>query len=282
MSSILVLQARPEINLSPITERLWQANIPHRVIMNQQTQDLWVAREEDAEQVKIWVQQWQQGQLTPQPDSKEQLPWQVKMQQLLVTASSFPLTVLMLVVLGIIFLCQQIGLVNLNDWLLQPALWSGEKFDLITFWQNDVYRWWSPALIHLSLMHLIMNSFWWWVLGRQIETRDGHWVLLVLSLVFAVGAGFAQYWAVGPFFAGLSGVVYGLMGWTWSRQTFKGQHYDLPTWLFPFMIITMVVMMLVDGAGMEMRIGHESHLAGAVIGVVLGAVIPKLGRANPT
>ena len=250
--------------------------------MNQQTQDLWVAREEDAEQVKIWLQQWQAGQLTAKPDEKEQLPWQVRMQQQFVTVSRFPLTVFMLVALCIIFLCQQVGLVNLDNWLLQPELWAGEQFDLISFWQNDVYRWWSPALIHLSLMHLVMNSFWWWVLGREIETRDGHLALLMLSLVFAVGAGFAQYLAVGPFFAGLSGVVYGLMGWTWSRQTFKGSQYDLPVWLFPFMIITMVVMMLVDGAVMEMRIGHESHLAGAIIGVVLGLLLPKFGRVRPS
>lgn len=280
MSSILVFQASPDINLSPITERLWQANIPHRVVMNKNSQDLWVARLEDAEQVKIWVQEWQAGDLTEKPDPKEQTPWQVNLQQSLISASKFPLTVLMLVALLGIFSLQQVGLVDLADWLLRADLWSGEKLDLHSFWQNEVYRWWSPMFIHLSLMHIVMNSFWWWVLAREVETRDGHLILVLLTLTLALGAAFAQYLAVGPYFAGLSGVTYGLMGWIWGRQIFKRSEYQLPSWLFPFMIVSMLIMMFVDSAGMNLNIGHESHLAGAVIGVLLAFLLPKTQSAK--
>ena len=206
VSSILVLQASPDINLSPITERLWQENIPHRVVMNKDSQDLWVARVEDAEKVKAWVQQWQAGELTAKPDSAEETPLQVKFEHYLISASKFPITVILLVAIAVIFALQQTGLMSIESWLLRPELWSGQKIDVITFWQNDVYRWFSPALVHLSLMHIVMNGFWWWVLGREIEVRDGHFTLIWLTLVMAVGAGFAQYLAVGPYFAGLSGV----------------------------------------------------------------------------
>lgn len=275
MSSILVFQASLDINLSPITERLWQASIPHRVIMNGNSQDLWVARPEDAEQVKIWVEEWQAGQLTAKPDDAEKMPWQVKLQQYLIQISGFPFTVSMLVILVGIFCVQQLGLLDIADWLLQTNFWSGEKFDYSSFWDNEFYHWWSPALIHLSLMHLLMNSFWWWVLGKEIETHDGHFSLIVLTLVLAIGSAFAQYLAVGPYFAGLSGVTYGLMGWAWGRQSFKQADYQLPSWLFPFMMVSMLVMMLVDGAGIEMKIGHESHLAGAVLGVILALLWPR-------
>jgi len=275
MSSILVFQASLDINLSPITERLWQASIPHRVIMNGNSQDLWVARPEDAEQVKIWVEEWQAGQLTAKPDETEKMPWQVKLQQYLIQISGFPFTVSMLVILVGIYFLQQLGLLDIADWLLQTNFWNGEKFDYSSFWDNELYHWWSPALIHLSLMHLLMNSFWWWVLGKEIETHDGHSSLIVLTLVLAIGSAFAQYLAVGPYFAGLSGVTYGLMGWAWGRQSFKQVYYQLPSWLFPFMMVSMLVMMLVDGAGMEMKIGHESHLAGAVLGVILALLWPR-------
>lgn len=278
MSSILVLQASLEINLSPITERLWQGNIPHRVIMNGNSQDLWVARPEDAEQVKLWVEEWKAGQLSAKPDAAEKTPWQVNLQASVIKASSFPVTVVMLIALIVIFTFQQFGLIVIGDWLLQPHFWSGEKFDLFSFWDNDFYRWWSPAFVHLSLMHLLMNSFWWWVLGKEIETCDGHLSLISLTLILAIGAGFAQYLAVGPFFAGLSGVTYGLMGWAWGRHNFKQTRYQLPSWLFPFMMISMLVMILVDSAGMEMNIGHESHLAGAVIGVLLALLWPRNTR----
>jgi GlpG protein len=280
MSSILVFQASPDINLSPITERLWQANIPHRVVMNDNSQDLWVARVEDAEQVKIWVEDWKAGQLTAKPDDSENIPWQVKSQQYLIQASRFPITVIMLVLIAGIFFLQQFGLLGMEDWLLQASLWSGEKLDISSFWRNEFYRWWSPALIHLSFMHLLMNSFWWWVLAKEIEVHDGHMSLLALTFVLAVGSAFAQYLAVGPYFAGLSGVTYGLMGWAWGRYTFKQTPYQLPSWLFPFMMITMLVIMLVDGAGMALNIGHESHLAGAVIGVILGLILPRNKRSS--
>lgn len=275
MSSILVLQASPEINLSPITERLWQESIPHRVVMNDSSQDLWVARAEDAEKVKAWVQQWQAGELTAKPDPAEQTPWQVNVQQSLILASKFPITLILLLAIALIFTLQQLGFIGVNEWLLKPSLWTGEKLDFSTFWLNDAFLWFSPALVHMSLMHIVMNGFWWWVLGREVEVRDGAMTLVGLAAVLAVCTGFAQYLAVGPYFAGLSGVVYGLMGWVWARQTFKEAQYQLPSWLFPFMIASMVLIMMVDGAGMDLNIGHESHLSGAILGVLFGFIFPK-------
>jgi GlpG protein len=278
MSSILVFQASPDINLTPITERLWQAQIPHRVIMNNGSQDLWVARAEDAEQVKIWVQQWQAGELSAKPDATEKTPWQVSTQQKVIAFSRFPITVIMMIALWLIFAAQQIGLVVQVDWLLEPILWAGEKLDFMSFWQNDPYRWWSPALIHLSLMHIVMNSFWWWVLAKEIEINDGHVALIFLTLILALGAGYAQYLAVGPYFAGLSGVTYGLMGWVWGRQyryrSAPLPRYQLPSWLFPFMMVSMVVIIMFDSAFGGLNIGHESHIAGALLGVVMAIAWP--------
>ncbi|MGK0249282.1 MAG: GlpG protein [Oleispira sp.] len=280
MDSILVFQASSDINLSPITERLWQASIPHRVVINGNRQDLWVARAEDAEQVRIWVEAWQSGKLSAKPDKTERTPWQVKAQQKIIQCGRFPVTVMMLLLLVALFFFQQIGLLEMEAWLLRADLWSGNKLDFSSFWDNDFYRWWSPALIHLSFMHLLMNSFWWWILAKEIEVYDGHVSLIVLTLVLAVSSAFAQYLAVGPFFAGLSGVTYGLMGWAWGRHSFKHARYQLPSWLFPFMMISMLVIMLVDEAGMALNIGHESHLAGAIMGVVLALVWPQNKRSS--
>lgn len=281
MSSILVLQASQDINLTPITDRLWQSNIPHRVVMGANTQDLWVAREEDAEQVKIWVQQWQAGELTPKADRAEVLPWQIKWQQGWLVASRIPVTVITLMAIVVIFFIQQLGFLPLEDWLLQGQYWSGEKLDYLSFWQNDVYRWWTPALIHLSLMHVVMNGFWWWVLAKEIEITDGRIGLILLTMALSLVTAFAQYLAVGPYFAGLSGVVYGLMGWAWGRQSLYKKtdpdappRYPLPRWLFPFMMVSMVVIMFIDGAGAGLNIGHESHLSGAIVGVLLAFAWP--------
>jgi membrane associated rhomboid family serine protease len=46
------------------------------------------------------------------------------------------------------------------------------------------------------------------------------------------------------------------------------------------MMISMLVIMLVDEAGMALNIGHESHLAGAVVGVILALVWPQNKRSS--
>ena len=127
-------------------------------------------------------------------------------------------------------------------------------------------------------MHIVMNSFWWWVLAKEIEISDGHFALVLLTLVLALIAGFAQYLAVGPYFAGLSGVTYGLMGWAWGRQyRYRGSpepRYQLPSWLFPFMMVAMVIMILFDGVFGGLNIGHESHVAGALFGALIAILWP--------
>ena len=279
MSAILVLQAGPEINLSPLTERLWQARIPHRVIVENDVQNLWVTRAEDADQVKIWLEQWQQGELSKHPDPAEQVPWQVKVQQGLLGFMAFPLTIAMLVVMLFCYLGFVSGLLPLESFMLTPGLWSGHKLDWQSFWANDVYRWWTPSLVHFSLLHLVMNSFWWWVLAKAVETYDGRLALISLVMVLGVLSAFGQYQTAGPFFGGLSGINYGLMAWVWFRQYRYRRYYpdyvryQIPSWLFPFMMVALVVMLLLEPAT-NTNIGHESHLAGALSGLILAVVWP--------
>lgn len=279
MSSILVLQAGPDVNLSPLTERLWQARIPHRVIVENNSQNLWVTRPEDAEQVKIWLQQWQQGELSQHPDPAEQVPWQVKVQQAVLHSLEAPLTLLMLLAMVGCYLGFAMGFLSLESFMLSPDLWNGQKLDWQSFWANDIYRWWTPSLVHFSVLHLVMNSFWWWVLGKAVEIYDGKGVLLILSLVLGVLSAFGQYQSAGPFFGGLSGINYGLMAWVWFRQyRYRRDYpdynrYQLPVWLFPFMMVTLLIMLMIEPAA-ETNIGHESHLAGALTGLVMAMLWP--------
>ena len=279
MSAILVLQAGPEINLSPLTERLWQARIPHRVIVENDVQNLWVTRAEDADQVKIWLEQWQQGELSKHPDPAEKTPWQVEAQQGLFKFVDIPVTIAMLVVMVICYLGFVSGLLPLEPFMLTPELWNGQKLDWQSFWANDVYRWWTPSLVHFSLLHLVMNGFWWWVLAKAVESHDGKGILLTLIFVLGVLSAFGQYQSAGPFFGGLSGINYGLMAWAWFRQRRYRSYYPdynrylLPSWLFPFMMIALVVMLLLEPA-IGSNIGHESHLTGAIAGLLFALIWP--------
>ncbi|HAD47374.1 MAG TPA: rhomboid family intramembrane serine protease, partial [Idiomarina sp.] len=85
-----------------------------------------------------------------------------------------------------------------------------------------------------------------------------------------------QYVVSGPNFGGLSGVVYGLLGFCWlysfGRRT--------PLWLPPGLIVFMVGWLILGYTGvLWVNIANEAHLAGLLSGCLAGVVVRLL---NPT
>lgn len=138
------------------------------------------------------------------------------------------------------------------------------------------WRFLTPVLLHFSLMHLVFNVFWWWYLGGRLERYLGTSWLLALLLFSGITANIAQYAVSGPNFGGLSGVVYGLLGFCWfysfGRRT--------PLWLPPGLIVFMVGWLILGYTGvLWVNIANEAHLAGLLSGCVAGLVVRLL---NPS
>ncbi len=79
--------------------------------------------------------------------------------------------------------------------------------------QLEAWRYFSHAFMHFSLMHILFNLLWWWYLGGAVEKRIGSGKLVVITVISALLSGFVQHQFSGPWFGGLSGVVYALMGY---------------------------------------------------------------------
>ncbi|MCE5986396.1 rhomboid family intramembrane serine protease [Pseudomonas sp. 5FOS] len=148
----------------------------------------------------------------------------------------------------------------------------------------DEGQWWrlvSPMLLHFGVLHLAMNSLWYWELGKRIELRQGPWALLGLTLLFSLVSNLAQHYSSGPsLFGGLSGVLYGLLGHIWLYQwRAPNRYFDLPKGVLVMMLIWLVVCLsgVIDTLGLG-QIANAAHVGGLLIGCLTGLLGGALAR----
>lgn len=148
----------------------------------------------------------------------------------------------------------------------------------------DEGQWWrlvSPMLLHFGVLHLAMNSLWYWELGKRIELRQGPWALLGLTLLFSLVSNLAQHYSSGPsLFGGLSGVLYGLLGHIWLYQWLAPDRYfNLPKGVLVMMLIWLVVCLtgVVGTLGLG-QIANAAHVGGLLIGCLTGLLGGALAR----
>ena len=80
-------------------------------------------------------------------------------------------------------------------------------------------------------------------MGKEIENFDGKWLFLILILITSASSNYAQYAFSGPsIFGGLSGVVYGLLGFCFVQETFSRiNKYSFPPAIYLFMFIWLFI-----------------------------------------
>jgi GlpG protein len=132
---------------------------------------------------------------------------------------------------------------------------------------GEIWRLITPIFIHFGLMHIFFNMLWLLDLGSMIEARQSSWMLAILVLAIAVVSNVAQY-AVGVTgFGGMSGVVYGLLGYVWIRGKF-----DPGSGLFvhPTNVTLMIIWFFICYTGQMGDIANTAHAAGLLMGMAWG------------
>lgn len=140
---------------------------------------------------------------------------------------------------------------------------------------GQVWRVFTPMFIHFGLVHILFNMLWLKDLGAMIERYRGSFYFGLLVLVIAVVSNVAQYVVSAPNFGGMSGVVYGLLGYIWM----KGK-YDPASGLFLHQT-TVAMMMIWFGlclTGLMGPIANTVHGVGLAIGVAWGYLSARRAR----
>lgn len=162
--------------------------------------------------------------------------------------------------------------------ILHLAQWFGYQ-EIIFSWthfpideQNQLWRYISHSLVHLSFFHILFNLTWWWLFAGIIEQHFGTLKLILLFILAALISGISQNIASGPYFFGLSGVVYAVLGFAFIQDKIHSHS--------PFQLPKGFLLMLIIGIAtgfispfFDIQMGNTAHISGLIVGGLLGLLI---------
>ena len=134
---------------------------------------------------------------------------------------------------------------------------------------GQIWRIFTPSLLHGGILHLLFNTLWLLELGGMIERDKGPVKFLGLVLLTSFLTNTAQYLSSGPNFLGMSGVIYGLFGFAWMKTKFE---YNSNYFLSPMTVGFLLTWFFLCIFGIFDRIANTSHGVGLCVGIICGFI----------
>ncbi|GGX95470.1 rhomboid family intramembrane serine protease [Litchfieldella qijiaojingensis] len=270
-----VLMLPRDTDTRPLREALWAHRIGHRFTEDEDGYTLWLADPRQRDQLMLLLERWQRGEpLMPKGrQSRRKLAASPLARPFTIAPVTATLLALCLAVFGLMAILGDLVIAVMTIvpvGVANGSLVLGSLSEAMA--SGQVWRLFSPALLHFGWMHLIFNMLWLWYFGRQIEAIQGSRHMLMIVLVTGVGANLAQYATGTVLFGGMSGVDFALLGYVWlmSRRV-PHSGFFVPQMLVVFMlgwmIFTMTDFAAVVGFG---NVANEAHLGGLVVGLAMG------------
>ena len=154
-------------------------------------------------------------------------------------------------------------------WLDKPALGAGEWWRLVT-----------PVLVHGSLLHLLFNMYFLYLVGPLVEQLHGSVRFLVLYGLAAAAGSAASYLIGGPYpSVGASGAIFGLCGVLLAVSLIHRPVLDRRGRAIMSQIGGLIVLNLIIGFGFNAvgaQIDNAAHVGGLLAGLWLGFVLPPV------
>ena len=159
---------------------------------------------------------------------------------------------------------------------------TGQMF--IKIRQGQIWRLFTPAILHSGFLHILFNMLWLWYLGKQMEPRLKFFRFFLFVVIVAVLSNTAQYLMGGPYFLGFSGVITAMIGYIWVRQrAAPWEGYNIPNIVFYFIgififamlflqIVAFIMQILKPSIGFTPGIANTAHIAGAIIGMIFAKI----------
>lgn len=268
-------------DLSGFSTWLGHQGVNHRITREDGNQVLWLANPDHAEPVLAALEQYMtEDEVRERVNRAGRAPirggrWQP-------SPRHAPLVFAMIAAAALVAWLTGLGenLVSALFMYVDPRVHDWQSFDgrvqalMDTLGSGQVWRLITPDFLHFSVMHILFNAVMLWFLGSQVEWMDGKGRFVALFLITSLASNTLQYLVSGPLFGGLSGVVYGVLGYCWLSQQ-RLPRFQFPPALVTFALVWMIIgftpLPVMLGIG---RMANEAHLGGFLGGLLMALLVP--------
>ncbi|WP_433265254.1 rhomboid family intramembrane serine protease [Micromonospora vinacea] len=141
--------------------------------------------------------------------------------------------------------------------------------------EGQWYRLVTAMFLHYGVLHLLLNMWALWVLGRSLEANLGRVRFAALYLIAGLGGNVAAYLFSSPRAAtvGASTAVFGLFAALIIIERKLGRDISR---IIPILVINLVFTLAVPG------ISIPGHLGGLVVGALMALVLAYAPRSRRT
>jgi len=218
-------------DMRPLLTHLDKQQVLHHVTEEEGQQQLWIADEPRIIEVAELTSKWVAGELDLSASSNQKdsindslKPNSSHFTEFVRSTASVPVSLITILLgfLGAVAIFADNEQFSYAQPFLFQAISNGYFLSLEeTLLSGQYWRLLTPIFLHFTWLHIIFNSLIIWEIGRRIEIAKGSMHLLLVILITGLLSNFAQYFAqANTIFGGLSGVVYGLIGYIGVYQQF--------------------------------------------------------------
>lgn len=267
-----------------LSKVLWKYGIGHRIMQGNGRNQLWLVNPAQSHDAMAILQSWQ---ASPDTDITPARPVRKSSSSFFVGWRRSPVTIVVLLLSFFVAL-----LTGLGEYLDIVSWFTITSFDIVgnrirflpieEVWaQGEYWRLLTPAFLHFGAAHLIFNSLWVWDIGRRVERLIGSLGWLCFAVIVCVVSNVGQFVINGyPLFGGLSGLVYGLVGFAWLAPILVSAWPEIiskPLMVFfaAWLVLGYTDILASFGLG---NMANEAHLLGLISGLVLAAVFAGYHR----
>jgi len=193
---------------------------------------------------------------------------------------SFPVSIVLIAINALVFAIMVLRGVSFFDPTPQQAIAFGADFGPLTL--NG--QWWrlvTSMFVHFGIIHIGLNMWCLWNLGRAAEVLLGRFSYLLAYFASGIFGSIASvYWHPLAAGAGASGAIFGMAGvlvtFVYLKKT--PSHLQINKKMLSS-LGTFIFYNLVIGASIP-GISNAAHVGGLVMGAMVGALLPAASASE--